>query len=567
MPWVGDERGERLALIVLAAAMALSALSILLLGRDLTFWSDEIDWLTAADDFGLHGLLTPHGSHLIALPRVIYEGLPRTFGTSYFPFRILAIVLLQAGAVMTFVLLRRRVGGVVAVFPAILLLFFGSAGDMTVSPLGIPFTLSIALGLGAFALVELNRPRTDLAAMALLILAGLAHTFGTICAIGTLVFLIADRGRRREAWIAIVPLALWVAWWIWARQFDQSITESSNLLGAPLFVVKAAGAALEATLGIPTGSEFIGDDVSTLIRVLFGVVAVVGAIAVAIRMRRGPTGPWAWAYVGTLLAFWAGIALSEGEGREPATPRYLYFGAIMIFLIAGELLRDRGIPARWRAPLLALFAVSLVGNFALMIRAANDFSDDAARVRAEITAVLADAPALEPGVRLGDLPGGADVPSSPAALVEFADDVGSTGFTLPELLAQPDDVREETDLKLIRALEVAAVPIPRGAVSDDCESHQPGDDGYATFPLEGGLNLIRLAGDTGDPGSELALGRYADVATVPIGAIEPGGAVSVLLPVDDVDRGWSGRAAGRIEVCEVSDVAVEKASRERDGGN
>ena len=559
MPRADDERGERLALIALAVAMAVSAATILLLGRDLTFWSDEIDWLTIADDFDLRGVLTPHGSHLIALPRVIYEGLPRIFGTSYLPFRILAIIFLQAGAVLTFVLLRRRVGAVVAVFPAIVLLFFGSAQDMTVSPLGIPFTLSIALGLGAFALVELNRPRTDLGAMALLILAGLAHTFGTICAFGVLVYLIADRGRRREAWIAIVPLALWVAWWIWARQFDQSITESSNLLGTPFFLVKAAGAALEATLGIPTGSQFLGDGLSRLARIAFDLVAVAASLALIWRLRRGPTGPWAWAYVATLLAFWLGVALSEGEGREPTTPRYLYFGAIMIFLIIAELSRGRRIPASWRPWLLALFAVSLTGNVALMVKAADDFSDDAARVRAEIAAILPDAVSLQPDIRLGYLPGGADVPSSPRALVEFADDVGSTGFTLEELLAQPEDVRRETDLKLVRALGVGAFPAPRGTVTDLCESYPPAEDGYSTFPLDGGLNGIRLVGDTGDPGAALALGRYADVPTVPVGSIAPEGTTGLILPADDLGRPWSGRAAGTVEVCESAELPIDDA--------
>ena len=110
MPQVDTERGDRLARTALVVAMGLSAATILLLGRHLTFWSDEIDWLTAYDDFGVRDLLHPHGSHLIATTRVIYEGFPRIFGTSYLPFRILGIICLQAGAVLTFVLIRRRMG-------------------------------------------------------------------------------------------------------------------------------------------------------------------------------------------------------------------------------------------------------------------------------------------------------------------------------------------------------------------------------------------------------------------------------------------------------------------------
>ena len=65
MPRGDTERGERLARIGLVVAMALSALTILLLGRHLTFWSDELDWLTFGNDFDPRDLLTPHGSHLM----------------------------------------------------------------------------------------------------------------------------------------------------------------------------------------------------------------------------------------------------------------------------------------------------------------------------------------------------------------------------------------------------------------------------------------------------------------------------------------------------------------------
>ena len=314
---------------------------------------------------------------------------------------------------------------------------------MTVSPLGIPFTLSIALGLGAFALVELNGFRTDLAAMALLVLAGLSHTFGTIVAVGVLVYLLVERSRRREVWIALVPLALWVAWWVWARQFDQGITESSNILGAPFFVLKAAGAALQGAVGVPTGSTWIGDFGSSLVRALFDLLALAGIVLLAFRLRRGPTGPWAWGYLATIVAFWVGIALSAGDGREPATPRYLFFGAIMIFLIVAELMRGRAVPVRFVRPLLALFALSLVCNSGLLFNSISSFNADAAAVRAELAAVGFDADYLAPDVRLGDLdlPGDVQVPSSPAAIASFEADVGSTGFTLDELRAQPEDVR------------------------------------------------------------------------------------------------------------------------------
>ena len=85
MPSGYDERGDRLVRAALVAAMVVSAAVILIGGRDLWFWSDELDWLVALADFAPRSLLTPHAGHLLAIPRVIYELLPRIFGVDYLP--------------------------------------------------------------------------------------------------------------------------------------------------------------------------------------------------------------------------------------------------------------------------------------------------------------------------------------------------------------------------------------------------------------------------------------------------------------------------------------------------
>ena len=175
--------------------------------------------------------------------------------------------------------------------------------------------------------------------MLLLVLAILSHTFGTIVAIGVAVYYVLERGRRRELWVPLVPLALWVAWWIWARQFDQGITEGSNIAGTPLFVVEAAGATLRGILGFAPDWPLAG-----VVWVLFDVAAAAGAVLLIVRaVARGAT-PWLWAYAVTLLAFWTGLGLSGG-GAGPSTPRYLVFGAIMVVLIAAEAFRGPTSPS------------------------------------------------------------------------------------------------------------------------------------------------------------------------------------------------------------------------------
>lgn len=534
--------------------MAASAVTILVLGRDLTFWSDELDWLTFADDFAPAHLLTPHNSHLIATTRVIYEGLPRIFGADYLPFRILGIVSLQACAVLVFVLVRNRLGAAVAVLPAVVLLFFGSAQDMFISPLGIPFTLSIGLGLGAFVAVERRTLGGDLLAMSLVILSMLSHTFGAIVAIGLVVYYGADRGRRRELWVPLVPLALWIAWWVWARQFDQGITSASNLLGTPPFLVEAAGSALESMLGIPPDS-----DVGSRLKIVFELAAVAGAVLVAVRLATGRATAWTWTYLATLLAFWAGIGLAEGDGREPDTPRYLFFGVIMIVLLAAELFRDRPLSIRVRRSLIAAAAVCLAGNLSLLLRTASDYERDAIDVRTQLGALRASGGPFVSNLRVADLgpPASEQIIAMNAAIAEFEDTVGPLGFSAGEIAEQTDDARQGADFVLIRGLGIASVEVPAKSrlESNACVVRRPGPDGYTDFELRPGVNAIDLVRDTGAAGAELDLGRFADAAEVPVGELGGGRGTLLLLPDDGIDQPWLARTTGAVRVCKIGATA------------
>lgn len=551
MPSGDSERGERLAYALLLVAMAVSAATILIVNRNLTFWSDELNWLTLADDFAPAHLLRPHNSHLIATTRAIYEGLPRVFGTSYLPFRILAVICLQAGAVLTFVLVRRRLGAAIAALPAIVFLFYGSAQDMVISPLGIPFTLSIALGLGAFVAVDRRTLGGDLLAMVLLALSMLSHTFGAIIAVGLLCYYGLDRGRRRELWVPLLPLVLWIIWWLWARQFDQGIAAASNLLGTPLFLVEAAGAALEGIVGVPPGNP-----VELPLRVGFDLVAIAAATLLIARLFAGRVTAWTWAYLVTLLAFWFGIGLAAASDREPSTPRYLYFGAIMIVLIAAEVLRDR-VASRTSYRLLVAFAsVCLVGNFTMILRIAPDYEQDALDVRAQIGAlnVAGRAGPVAPDLFIdAGSPISTQIVVSPNSILAFENDVGPLGFDVDELRDQPEEVRQGADFVLIRGLGVEAVQIPAGSDVKriGCALHRPADDGYTSFDLEPGVSLLALVRDTGEPGATLDLGRFADAADVPIGDLREGHKAVVVLPDDGLDDPWTARTTGTVRVCRI----------------
>ncbi|MFN8112670.1 MAG: hypothetical protein U0R51_05675 [Solirubrobacterales bacterium] len=566
MPSGYDERGGRLARIALVTAMAISAAVILIGGRDLWFWSDELDWLVGFADFAPRSLLTPHASHLLAIPRVIYEVLPRIFGVDYLPFRVLGVICLQANAVLVFHLVRRRMGPVVALMPALVLLFYGSAQDVVVSPLGIPFTLSIALGLGALAAVERRTLRGDVAAMFLLSLSILSHTFGTIVALGVAAYYLLERGRRRELWVAVVPIVLWFAWWLWARQFDQEIASSSNVLGAPLFVVEAAGSALEGMFGIPPELGGHVHPLAVLLRVGFALLAVAGGALLAVRLASGRGTPWTWAYLVSILAFWGGIALAEGPDRSVTTPRYMLFGAIMIVLLAAEVFRDRELSPRALRRTAGVAALCLAGNLAFLIYIFPGFADDARDVKAQLGSVEIGGAAVDPAFRVRALgpPASEFIPSPAFALDEFAADVGPLGDSVEALRGQPEDVRRGADFVLVRALRIAAVELPAGGGTraTECVDHPPAADGYTTFELPPGADSVELVRDSGAVGAELDLGRFADVPDTAVGVLRPGRAAAILIPDDGIDQPWTARTTGTVRVCAISgDTGATRADR------
>ena len=67
--WENPQRLDRRARAVLATAMAISAVLVLWLGREFTFWIDELYWLTFDGNLAPDSLLVPHFAHLIAIPR------------------------------------------------------------------------------------------------------------------------------------------------------------------------------------------------------------------------------------------------------------------------------------------------------------------------------------------------------------------------------------------------------------------------------------------------------------------------------------------------------------------
>jgi hypothetical protein len=543
-------RAERAAALALLGATVVAAATILYLARDLTFFSDELDWLVFGDNLDPRTLLTPHNGHLIALPRLIYEVLPWIFGAEYLPFRLLALASFLACVWLFFGLARRRLGGLVALAPSVILLFFGSAAVIVLSPLALPFTLSIAFGLAALLALDGSRPR-DALALTLLALSLLSHSFGGLVALGAALYMLLGEEDRRRLWVPVVPLALYAVWWIWARQFDQSVASLSNITEVPGFVLGSAVATLAALTGFagPTLGSGLRD-VADVAEVLFVAAAAVLFVVLVWRQRARAPGRWLWAYLLILLAYWVALGFAEGPGREPTTPRYLFFGAIMLLLVAAARARALRLTRAAVAAMIVLFCVSLGLNVSRLVRVADGKGRIATTVRAQLGALEIAGGAADPGfiVRNAGPPASKDIAVTAAGYLAFAERRGALGYSLAELESQPRDVRAGADFVLARSVPLLALPADQvEASAAGCRLIPGGRGTAASFELEAGLSLLRLS-EPATP-QPLLLGRLA-APSVPVGELDAERFAVLEIPEDGVQLPWQGEVAASVEVCD-----------------
>jgi len=547
-----DERQERLARTVLAAAMLVSAASVIYLGRNFTFWIDELYWLTFDGNLSPNSLLTPHFDHLIAIPRVVYHVLPGLFGTSYLPFRILDLVAVLTVGALVFGLIRRRLGPLAAIGPAVVLLFFGSAYDIVLSPLGIPFAFSIAFGLAALSAVENDTRRWDRAACVLLTLSILSHTFGAITAGGIAVYLLLDRERRGRVWVSAVPLALWLVWWLWARKFDQHATDAANIAGAPWFVLQSIGVSIQSLFGL--GARFGGGS-SLYTAIATPAAGVLGAgwiVAVGLRLSRGAAGRWTIPYLAIAFTFWFGLALEASDFRQPTTPRYLYFGLIMVLLTLAEAWRGTRLSRGATAVILAVFALGLAGNVVRMVTESRDIEADARDINAQLAVVSLSTGGTDPNLPINLLgrPASQRILISPLSIAAFNARRETLGMPLDEIPAQTDEVREGADYVLARLDGLAPVsadgldlPAERS-----CTEVDPDSTGRAQLTLQPGFTSLTVPADAQESAA-LEVGRFADDPTVPIGKLGPGEEAVLGIPADASPQPWSASVDGPVRIC------------------
>jgi hypothetical protein len=318
----------------------------------------------------------------------------------------------------------------------------------------------------------------------------------------------------------------------------------------PAFVVESAAATLSALTGFagPSVAGQVGA-FADVTEAAFVLAAAVTLLYLALRLRGRPVGPWLRPYLLILFAFWVALGLSQGPGREPTTPRYLFFGSIIVLLIVAA--RMRGVrPTRTAILVLVAFcSVSLVLNFSHLVRSADSFDAAAADVQAQLGVLELAGSRANPALVPRDLgpPASQDVAVAAGPYLDFVEATGSLGFSNAELSRQQWDVRAAADRVLARAEGLLAVTgEPSPPASADCERKAARKGDSARFGLAEGTMLLRLT----KPGApqQLLVGRFAP-PTVPLGPVEAESFVAVRVPSDGASEPWTAQVAASVQVC------------------
>jgi hypothetical protein len=538
---------DRGVLLVLLGSMLASAALLLWLGRTGTLYSDEVRIFGASTQVDFPEWIEPWNGHLQLTSRVLYKALFETFGANYFAVRVQNVLMILVTAGVFFALVRRRIGAVAALAPTLLLLFLGSAWTILLGGFGIVATFTIATGLGALLALERDDTRGNVAACVLITLSVASFSAGLAFLAGVIVAVLLRPTRWRDAWIFLIPLTLYAAWWIWARQFNDDQTTGANALLVPFWILESLavdagsllGVNLQLRLRIPPSLE-----TTTWAR----AAAIAFLIALAVRVRQGGLPRSFWVSVTIALVYWALIGLvgTANPARVPASPRYIYPGAVVLLLVATDALRGIALSSRAIAVLFGVTAFGLIGNVALL-RAGGEFfrgySNQIGTDLKMIEVARASVPHdLVPALARVDDQVLIDAGTYLRAVQRF----GSPARTLAEVRKQPAWIRESADTELGRIYRPALSTAPRRGTRCERIAAAAGQPVRFALPAGSTVTMRTAAG----PPAAVALRRFGERFTVAAGSLTPKTTAALSLPADAAPDPWQAEVqAPALTVC------------------
>jgi hypothetical protein len=376
---------DRLAVPALGVLLLVGAVVLVHLSRGASFWADDWLWITGRRGGSLDTFLSPYKGHLSVLALAIYRALFATAGIgSYAPYRLLVVVLSLLVVVLLFAYARPRVGPFLALLAAVSLLFLGPGWQNVLWPFQIPSLIVCAAGIGALMLLDRRTRSADIAASALTLLAICSTSLGLVFAVGIAVDVGLSRRRWRDAWIVVVPLALYA---IWALGYQPNPIKVSAFPTVPVNLAKAAAAALSAPTGL-SGYSPLNDANTSL---TYGWPLLVVATVIMARRtleRRAPIRALSLAVV--FVAFVTLITVAHVGSQGALASRYLYVYALLALLLAVEFLRGVRVPRLAQVALGLLTVLAVISNVGPLRSGGGYFRAQGMSTNGALTAVAVD---------------------------------------------------------------------------------------------------------------------------------------------------------------------------------
>jgi MFS family permease len=536
-----DWRRREVPTLLLGVALAASAVLLLALQWDFTYFQDTWAFLLERQDFSADDFLRPHNEHLVVIPVAITQACVALFGmTSALPEAIVMMLTLLAAAALLFVYVRRRVGAWLALLAALPVLFLGSAWMILLWPFEVEFSGAIMAGLGALLLLERQDRRGDAWACVLLIVSlgfgSLALSFVAAAAVDVLQHH-RRRGWRR-AYVAIVPLLLYLLWYAgWGHAAAHHLTPH-NVLESPRFLLDGLASSAASLAGLNTETGAATADPT------WGRPLLVGLIALAVfwKWRRPGISPRFWPVAAATLSYWLLAGFNYIPGREAASNRYVYAGVIFLLMMGADLLQGVRPGRRALMVVTVVTLLTLGPNIALMREGGDVLKQQSLLTRADLAALEIARRTVPPDFALTPENAGtlANVAIVPGPYFEAVDAHGSPAYTTSELAAAPSADRFWADILLSQVLPLEVETRPTEALPRDrrpCAALSP-DPGQGASEVPVGPGTTKIWTGPG-PTAKLMLRRFATTEyPVDLGAVAGASLALLHIPRDHASQRW-----------------------------
>jgi hypothetical protein len=525
--------------ILLGAAMALSAALIIGFSWHATFFGDTWELLIERRDPTLDTLLKPHNEHLILFPVLINELLVRIFGMGNDHAEVIVLVaMLCATAGLLYAFVERRVGSWPALFAAALVLFLGPAYEVLLWPFEITFVGPMMFGLAAILALESGTRRGDVIACVCLSLGlGFSALGAPFIVAGLVAVLIGPRERWvSRAYVWVIPAILFLAWYIgWGHEAESHITVH-NILASPPFVIDSITTAVGSLSGL-------GTEVGLVVDLTWGRILTVVVIGLAVlwwSRRRPPISRVLWPILAVAVVNWALAAFNDEAGRGPTASRYQYAGAIFVLAILACVFIGARPSRNWLIVGAVATALAIAPNIVVLHEASDYYKREAAAARGDTAALEIASRTVEPRFQLNP-----EYSGSPVLIDVFADEYleavaehGSPAYSVAELeTTAPPEGRRQADIVLAKALPITTATTAGEYAKDEVENClEAGVAGPEEVPIDPGRTRIEVG-----PGGEatLAMRRFATGEYPVVLPSAPGESTTVLtVPRDNAPNPW-----------------------------